>query len=104
MTSAGPIMTVHRRRKPPIELGSLARSHTELAIKTLAGIAKDSPNDAARVHAAEILLNRGWGRCRQEITGADGRDIEIIVRHMVMQDPDEDDQWRQRLDQTAIPQ
>ncbi len=49
--------------KAKAELRSLARSHTESAIKALAGVmnAKKSPA-AARVAAAVALLDRGWGR------------------------------------------
>jgi hypothetical protein len=41
-------------------LRSLARAHTELGIQTLAGIARNSTSDAARVQAVGMLLDRGW--------------------------------------------
>jgi hypothetical protein len=49
--------------KAPIDLRSLARSHTETAVKTLASIMNmaDAP-PAARVGAASALLDRGWGK------------------------------------------
>lgn len=57
--------------KAPIEIRSLARTHTESALKTLAGIMNqpDAP-PAARVSAAQALLDRGWGKAHQtaEIT------------------------------------
>jgi hypothetical protein len=50
----------------PKEVGhvrELAREHTEEAIRTLAAIMQDGKEPAAaRVRAAECLLDRGWGR------------------------------------------
>ncbi|MGD9725273.1 MAG: hypothetical protein AB7R40_23510 [Nitrospiraceae bacterium] len=56
--------------KAPTEIRSLARSHTESALKTLAGIMNepDAPH-AARVSAANSLLDRGWGKAAQIIAG-----------------------------------
>jgi hypothetical protein len=58
--------------KAPTEIKSLARAHTETAIKTLAGIMMqpDAPH-AARVSAATALLDRGWGKPTQPIAGDD---------------------------------
>ena len=50
----------------PKEVGhvrELAREHTEEAIRTLAAIMQDGKEPAAaRVRAAECLLDRGWGK------------------------------------------
>lgn len=58
--------------KVPTEIKSLARSHTETAINTLAGIMRqaNAPH-SARVAAATALLDRGWGKPEQsvEMTG-----------------------------------
>ena len=43
-----------------------------MAIKILAGIAKDGTNEGARVAAAVALLDRGWGRPPQAVTCPDG--------------------------------
>ena len=59
--------------RAPIDIRSLARSHTDMAIKILAGIAKDGLNEGARVSAAVALLDRGWGRPPQ----ADARDTTV---------------------------
>ena len=72
--------------KTPLEIASLARMHTKKAVKTLAAIMNEPHAPyAARVAAAEALLDRGWGKPRQsheaEIThryvdrnpGADGQ-------------------------------
>ena len=49
--------------KAPTEIRSLARSHTEAAIRTLAAIMKQRKAPAAaRISAACALLDRGWGR------------------------------------------
>jgi hypothetical protein len=64
--------------KASADLRSLARSHTESAVKTLAGVmtSKDSP-PAAQVAAASALLDRGWGKPPQalEHSGKDGGSI-----------------------------
>jgi len=85
---------VQRKRRDPAcfssvvcrrYFASLARMHTNKAVKTLAAIMNEPhPPYAARVAAAEALLDRGWGKPRQsheaEIThrydrnsGADGK-------------------------------
>ena len=70
--------------RAPTEIRSLARSHTNLAIKILAGIAKDGTNEAARVSAAVALLDRGWGKPPQAHTGEDGEGkINVVIRHIV---------------------
>jgi hypothetical protein len=55
--------------RAPIDLRSLARSHTETAVRVLAGIMEQpSSADAARVRAAEALLDRGWGKAVQAVS------------------------------------
>jgi len=61
----------------------LARSHTEIASKIFAGIAKDGTNDAARVVAACSLLDRGWGKPPQAHVGQEDKDIRVTVRQIV---------------------
>jgi hypothetical protein len=49
--------------KAKADIRSLARSHTESAIKVLAGIMNQTEAPAAaRVAAASALLDRGWGK------------------------------------------
>ena len=73
------------RKRIPADLRSLARGHTELCIKVLAGIvSQEAVPAAARVSAAGILLDRGWGRAPQTHTGEDGEgDIRVTIRHIV---------------------
>ena len=45
---------------------SLARSYTDTAIKTLAGIMMEQTSPPmARIVAAKVLLDRGWGKPRE---------------------------------------
>ena len=71
-----------RKRIPP-NLRSLARAHTEMGVKVLAGIAsaEDAP-PAARVSAAQALLDRGWGKPAQPHTGEDEKDIRVTIRNI----------------------
>ena len=66
------------------DLRSLARSHTELSVQTLAGIARNSTSDSARVQAVGLLLDRGWGKAEQTHAGVDGKPaIEVTIRQIV---------------------
>ncbi len=52
----------------PTDLKALARSHTESALKVLTGVmTNDEAPHAARVAAANSLLDRGWGKPHQAI-------------------------------------
>ncbi len=62
----------------------MARAHTRPVINALAGIVKNSKNDSARVSAAVVLLERGWGKAPQSHTGADGEGaIQVTIRHLI---------------------
>ena len=77
------------RKKIPANLRSLARGHTELCVKVLAGIvSQEAVPPAARVSAAGILLDRGWGRAPQPHAGEDGKDIHVTIRKMIGGDED----------------
>lgn len=63
------------------EIKSIARQHTARAIAVLAGI-MDEPKapPAARVAAITALLDRGWGKPTQPVSGDDDAPgISIIV-------------------------
>jgi hypothetical protein len=71
------------RKKISTDLRSLARGHTELCIKVLAGIvSQETVPAAARVAAAGILLDRGWGKAIQPHTDEDGGPLRIIIRQI----------------------
>ena len=73
-----------RAAKEIVDIRSLARSHTTTAIKVLAGIMSEpEAAPAARVTAACQLLDRGWGKPAQMVTGADGGDIKVIIRQII---------------------
>jgi hypothetical protein len=70
----------------PTEIRSLARAHAKTAVATLAGIMRQRKAPAAaRVAAAQVLLDRGYGKPKQPLTGGDedDRPIELIERHIV---------------------
>lgn len=68
--------------KAPIEIRSLARSHTEEALETLRDIMRDkAAPHAARASASIYLLNRGWGAPMQAI------EVSGEVRQTVMRAP-----------------
>jgi hypothetical protein len=63
------------------EIRSLARSHTRTALNVLVGVmrSKDA-TAAARVSAANSILDRGWGKAAQAIENGDGGALELIHR------------------------
>jgi hypothetical protein len=70
--------------KAPADLRSLARAHTELSVQTLAGIARNSTSDSARVQAVGLLLDRGWGKAPQTHAGDEnGSAIQVTIRQIV---------------------
>jgi hypothetical protein len=67
--------------KTPTEIRSLARSHTETAINVLVGIMnKSDAPEASRVAAANSILDRGWGKPTQPISGDEESPLHIISR------------------------
>ena len=63
------------------EIRSIARSHTRKAINVLVGIMRsDNATAAARVTAANAILDRGWGKPPQSLQSADGGALELIHR------------------------
>lgn len=70
--------------KAPIEIRSLARSHTEKALKVLKEIMEDATIQAgARVSAAVALLDRGWGKPSQT--------VDMTVRKAIAKDLADDE-------------
>ena len=64
------------------EIRSLARSHTKKAVKVLVGIMNQpKAKPAARVSAANAILDRGWGKPAQavEVAGAGGGALVVEV-------------------------
>jgi hypothetical protein len=70
--------------KAPIEIRSLARSHTDKALKVLKEIMDNAEiNASARVNAAIALLDRGWGKPHQI--------SDITVRRAIAKDLGDDE-------------
>jgi hypothetical protein len=64
--------------KTPLEIASLARIHTKKAVRTLAAIMNEPHAPyAARVAAAEALLDRGWGKPKQS------HEVETMHRYVI---------------------
>ena len=70
------------------QIRSLARSHTRTAVNVLVGIMRSNDaTAAARVSAANAILDRGWGKATQPAeSGSDGsrqviHRIERIIVH-----------------------
>ncbi len=63
------------------EIRSLARSHTRTAVNVLVGIMRSEvATPAARVSAANAILDRGWGRAAQPIENGEDGVLELIHR------------------------
>jgi hypothetical protein len=66
------------RPKIVAEIRDLARQHSGVAIEALVKIARSGKSEAARVSAANSLLDRGWGKPTQPIAGdPEGSPVEI---------------------------
>jgi len=76
-------------KKIPIDIKSLARSYSDIAIQTLGGIARNGDSEAARVTASIALLDRGWGRPQQDQTHEIKGEIKVTLRKMLSDDGDE---------------
>ena len=63
------------------EIRSLARSHTRTALNVLVGVmrSKDA-TAAAKVSAANSILDRGWGKATQPLEGGNEGALELIHR------------------------
>ncbi|WP_225172432.1 hypothetical protein [Bradyrhizobium sp. BRP19] len=63
------------------EIRSLARSHTRTAIRVLVGIMRsEDATPAARVSAANAILDRGWGKAAQPVENGEDGVLELIHR------------------------
>src|SRR6266436_7319978 len=85
--------------KTPTDIASLARSHTRTAIRTLAQIMKqpEAPY-AARVAAAEALLDRGWGKPKQS------HEAEMTHRYVVEIPPLlSNEEWQEKYGGSSNP-
>lgn len=69
------------RARTLTEIRSLARSHTRTALRVLVGIMRsDDATPAARLSAANAILDRGWGKAAQPIEGGADGALELVHR------------------------
>ncbi len=67
--------------KTLVQIRSLARSHTRTAINALVGVMRSkNATHAARVSAANAILDRGWGRPPQALENGGEGALELIHR------------------------
>ena len=67
--------------KAVTEIRSLARSHTRIALKVLVGVMRsEDATPAARVSAANAILDRGWGKAPQAHKDGDDGLRKLIDR------------------------
>jgi hypothetical protein len=65
-------------------LRELAREHTDTALGVLVQVAKSGESESARVAAANAILDRGYGKPSQVITGdEDGGAVTLYHRIML---------------------
>jgi hypothetical protein len=63
------------------QIRSLARSHTKTAVNVLVGIMRNADaTPAARVSAANAILDRGWGKATQPLESGDDGSVKLIHR------------------------
>jgi hypothetical protein len=67
--------------KSRTEIRSLARTHTRTAVSVLIRVmrSKDA-TAAARVSAANAILDRGWGKATQPVESGDRGPLELVRR------------------------
>lgn len=69
------------RARTLTEIRSLARSHTRTAIRVLVGVMRsEDATPAARVSAANAILDRGWGKAAQPVENGQDGVLELIHR------------------------
>jgi hypothetical protein len=69
------------RARTITEIRSVARSHTRTAINVLVGVmrAKDA-TPAARVSAANAILDRGWGKVALPLQSGEDDALKLVHR------------------------
>jgi len=74
-----------RPNKITADIKALAREHGAAAIKELLRIATAAENDSTRVAAIKELLDRGYGKATQPISGDDdGPPVLVELRRTIV--------------------
>lgn len=77
-------------RKEIANISELARENTELALSVLVEVATGSDSDAARVSAANAILDRGYGKAPQSLD-LSNKDGTLARPHTILlRGPDDD--------------
>lgn len=72
------------RNKATADIKALAQQYTAEAVEVLASVMVNTEHPpAARVAAANALLDRGHGKPPQALTGPDGGDLALTVKRIV---------------------
>lgn len=76
---------VRRSVVTAMDVRSLCRAYTEASVRVLGGIIQSSKTPpGVRVTGIALMLERGWGRAPQPITGVNGEgDIRITIRNII---------------------
>jgi hypothetical protein len=81
MVCIRPVARRSSKSRTLTEIRSLARSHTKTAINVLVGIMRsDAAAPAARVAAANAILDRGWGKAAQPPDNGEDGTLRLIHR------------------------
>lgn len=67
---------------------ALARTYTPAALKELVRLSTKAESEQARVSACREILDRGYGRPAQAVTGPEGGPIEALTRVIHEESPD----------------
>jgi hypothetical protein len=82
------------------EIRSLARAHTRTALNVLVGIMRNkAATPAARVSAANAILDRGWGMATQPLQNGDDGALELIHRIELRAHLQHLRRWRKNVEQ-----
>src|SRR5262249_10403978 len=79
------------RPQASLEVRGLAREHTAEALHTIIEIMRNGRSDSVKLAAAEAILDRGWGRTAQAITGPEGGPIDVEAGRLAAE------QFRERI-------
>jgi hypothetical protein len=76
--------------KIPLALKSAARDFTPQILDALVDIALNGTNENARVRACEVVLERGWGKVKDEADDTDKGEWSVVFK--INRDPPPDPQ------------
>jgi hypothetical protein len=88
--------------KAVTEIRSLARSHTRTALNVLVGVMRSNEaTPAARVAAANAILDRGWGKAPQAIENGNGAALVHRIERLIVR-PENTHGWSLRTTAAAV--